>query len=213
MFILQYNYISNIYNSHYKGIISIFLIFSFPQEVSFMNVPNILTIFRLLLIPVFVIVFFSSLTHNFIFAILIFLIAGATDFLDGYIARKYKLVTDWGTILDPFADKLMLFAVLSCLVISSYIPLWVLLVVLAKDLFMIIMGTILYTKGTIIPSNIFGKVSTIFFYLSILIFSFDESIGLYLIYISVASAILALSNYFVVYSKNHKGTLKKNKTS
>lgn len=177
-----------------------------------MNVPNILTLFRLFLIPVFVVVFFSNLTHNFLVAILVFLIAGATDFLDGYIARKYKLVTDWGTILDPLADKLMLLTVLSCLVISAYIPLWVLLVVLGKDLFMIIMGTILYAKGTIIPSNVFGKVSTIFFYLSILIFSFDESFGLYLIYGSVASAILALLNYLIVYSKNHKGTLKKNKT-
>ena len=177
-----------------------------------MNVPNILTLFRLILIPVFILIFFSNLTHNFLFAMLIFLVAGATDFLDGYIARKYKLVTDWGTILDPLADKLMLLTVLTCLVISAYIPLWVLMVVLGKDLFMIVMGIILYTKGTIIPSNIFGKVSTIFFYLSILIFTFNEAFGLYLIYISVASAILALSNYLVVYSRNHKGTLKKNKT-
>lgn len=176
-----------------------------------MNIPNMLTLFRLFLVPIFALVFFSNAEHNFIYAILVFLIAGTTDFLDGYIARKYKLVTDWGTILDPLADKLMLLTVLSCLVLSAYLPLWVLLVVLGKDLFMIIMGTILYTKGTIIPSNIFGKLSTIFFYMSILIFSFNEDIGLYLIYISVASAVLALSNYLVVYSKNHKGSLSKNK--
>lgn len=174
-----------------------------------MNVPNILTLFRLFLIPIFILVFFSNSPHNFLYAILIFLVAGATDFLDGYIARKYKLVTDWGTILDPLADKLMLLTVLSCLVISSYLPIWVFLIILGKDLFMIIMGTILYTKGTIIPSNVFGKVSTIFFYLSIFIFTFDESIGLYFIYIAVASAVLALSNYLVVYSKNHKGSLSK----
>lgn len=174
-----------------------------------MNVPNLLTVFRLFLIPIFMIVFFSGSPSNLLLSICIFFLAGFTDVLDGYIARKYKLVTDWGTIADPFADKLMLLTVLTCLVIGHYLPLWVLVIILAKEGFMIIVGILLYRKGTVIPSNIFGKLSTIFFYLSIFIFTFHETIGKYLIYLAVLFALVALTNYSFFYMRNHKGTLTK----
>jgi cardiolipin synthase (CMP-forming) len=167
-----------------------------------MNIPNILTVFRLILIPVFIFIFFSSSTNSFYYSVIIFLLAGFTDFLDGYLARKYKLITKVGTVLDPLADKLMLITVLTCLVIKLYIPVWVVLIVSAKELFMILCGILLYKKGTIIPSSIFGKASTIFFYVSILILTFNEAVGLYLLYISVASTLIALVNYFIVYTKN-----------
>jgi len=176
-----------------------------------MNVPNILTVFRLILIPIFILVFFSSLQHSLILSIAIFVLAGLTDVLDGYIARKYELVTDWGTVVDPLADKLILLTVLTCLVVSNYIPLWILIIVLAKEALMIIMGVLLYNKGTVIPSNIFGKATTCFFYLAILIFSFNKDIGLYLIYLSVGATILALISYGIGYQLNHKGSLKNNK--
>jgi cardiolipin synthase len=156
-------------------------------------------------------VFFSSYEHNLLLSICIFLLAGITDILDGYIARKYQLITQWGTVLDPLADKLMLLTVLSCLVVASYLPLWVILIVLSKDAFMIVAGILLYRKGTIIPSNIFGKLSTIFFYFSIFIFTFDEPSGKILIYLAVLFTLVALINYSLFYMKNHKGTLKINK--
>lgn len=174
-----------------------------------MNVPNLLTVFRLFLIPIFVLVFFSNSPSNLLLSICIFFLAGFTDVLDGYIARKYKLVTDWGTIADPFADKLMLLTVLTCLVLGHYLPLWVLMIILAKEGFMIIVGILLYRKGTVIPSNIFGKLSTIFFYLSIFIFTFHEIIGRYLIYLAVLFALVALTNYSFFYMTNHKGALSK----
>ena len=77
-----------------------------------MNLPNILTTIRLLLIPVFVLVFFSYGTQGLIYGAIIFLIAGFTDVLDGHIARKFNLVTKYGIVLDPLADKLMLLTVL-----------------------------------------------------------------------------------------------------
>lgn len=86
-----------------------------------MNLPNILTIFRLTLMPVFILIFFSSNPNNLIYSIGIFLLAGLTDFVDGYIGRKYKLITKTGVVLDSLADKLMLIAVLTCLVIKEYI--------------------------------------------------------------------------------------------
>lgn len=169
-----------------------------------MNLPNILTIIRLMLIPVFVVMFFSHSTNNLVYSISIFLFAGFTDFLDGYLARKYKLVTKMGAVLDPLADKLMLITVLSCLVIKAYIPIWVLIIIAAKELFMIFCGMFLYKKGTVIPSNKFGKISTILFYISIFILSFNGDLGMFLLYISVASAVVALINYSVLYTKNKK---------
>lgn len=169
-----------------------------------MNIPNLLTLFRLILIPCFIFVFFSQSQNSLLHSILIFLLAGFTDFLDGYIARKYKIVTKVGIVLDPLADKLMLVTVLTCLLIKSYIPAWVLIVIAAKELFMIFCGLFLYKKGTVIPSNIFGKLSTIFFYISIFILSFAEKVGVYLLYFSVISALVALVNYALLYSKNKK---------
>lgn len=167
-----------------------------------MNIPNILTMFRLFLIPVFILIFFSGIGNSLILAVAIFLVAGFTDVLDGYIARKFNMITKWGIVLDPLTDKLMLLTVLSCLVIEGYTPLWILLVIGAKEIFMIICGTLLYRQDWVIPSNIFGKVSTLLFYLSILIISLGFRYGNYLLYVAVFSAVVAFVNYLVIYLKS-----------
>ena len=168
-----------------------------------MNVPNALTLLRLFLIPVFILVFFSGADHSLMYSITIFLVAGFTDVLDGYIARKYNLITKWGIVLDPLADKLMLTTVLTCLVIGHYVPLWILVIVTVKELCMIAMGTVLYKNNTVIPSNIYGKISTFLFYVSIFTLAFINSIwGDVLLYIAVASAIVAFVNYFIIYYKH-----------
>jgi cardiolipin synthase (CMP-forming) len=167
-----------------------------------MNIPNLLTLFRLLLIPVFALVFFSSSPNNLLLSLFIFLAAGLTDVLDGYIARKYNLVTKWGIVLDPLADKLMLLTVLTCLVIRSYAPVWILIIVAAKELFLIGGGMVLLKKNTVIPSNVFGKFSTILFYLSIFVISFGFRFGDYMLYIAVISAVVALVNYLVIFLRN-----------
>lgn len=169
-----------------------------------MNIPNILTLFRLFLIPVFILVFFSSVKNNFIYAVSIFLLAGATDVLDGYIARKYNLVTKWGIVIDPLADKLMLLTVLICLAIKGYIPLIVVILIAVKDSLMIISGVFLYKKNTVIPANIFGKASTLLFYLSIFMLPINKYIGNIVLKIAVISAFVALINYSIIYFKNRK---------
>jgi cardiolipin synthase (CMP-forming) len=169
-----------------------------------MNIPNLLTTFRLILIPAFLFIFFSHGTNSLLYSIIIFLLAGVTDFLDGYVARKYNLITKAGIVLDPLADKLMLITVLTCLVINMYIPIWVLIITSAKEVFMIFHGIFLYKRGNVISSNIFGKASTVFFYISITILVFNETAGVYLLYISVAAALLALANYSIIYTKNKK---------
>lgn len=167
-----------------------------------MNIPNILTLFRLFLIPVFVSLFFSGVEGSLLYSIYIFLLAGFTDILDGYIARKFNLITKWGTVLDPLADKLMLTAVLTCLVIANLAPLWVLIIITAKELFMIIAGTILYRNKKVIPSNSLGKISTCLFYISIFTLAFNVRFGDYLLYIAVLSSIIAFINYFILYNKS-----------
>ena len=73
-----------------------------------MNIPNLLTGIRFLLIPVFFLVFYSDMPNNITAATFVFILAGITDILDGYIARRYNMVTRWGIVFDPLADKLML---------------------------------------------------------------------------------------------------------
>ncbi|KAJ49007.1 cardiolipin synthase [Clostridium tetanomorphum] len=166
-----------------------------------MNLPNILTLFRMFLIPIFILVFFSNIKNNIFYSIILFLIAGLTDVLDGYIARKKNLVTKWGIVLDPLADKLMLLTVLTCLTINDIIPLWIIIIVSIKELAMIIAGAILYNKDFIIPSNIFGKMATLMFYISIFILNFNSKYGEYLLDIAVLSALLAFTNYLLFYLK------------
>lgn len=167
-----------------------------------MNLPNLLTMFRMFLIPVFILIFFSNIHSSLMYSILIFLIAGFTDTLDGFIARKFNLVTKWGIILDPLVDKLMLVTVLTCLVIKSYIPLWVLIIMTAKETSMITAGILLYNNDTVIPSNFFGKLATVLFYISIFVLSLNKNIGNMLVYIAVGSSIIAFINYYMLYIKS-----------
>jgi len=124
--------------------------------------------------------------------------------LDGYIARKYNLVTKWGMVIDPLADKLMLLTVLICLAIKGYIPLIVVILIAVKDSLMIISGVFLYKKNTVIPANIFGKASTLLFYLSIFMLPINKYIGNIVLKIAVISAFVALINYSIIYFKNRK---------
>jgi cardiolipin synthase len=133
---------------------------------------------------------------------LIFLLAGATDVLDGYIARKYNLITKWGMVLDPLADKLMLLTVLGCLAIYDYAPIWIVAVIAIKEIFMIVSAMFLYKNNTVIPSNKFGKISTLLFYLSVFVISLDENIGDYMLAIAVVSAFIALINYSLIYFRH-----------
>ncbi|OPJ62255.1 CDP-diacylglycerol--glycerol-3-phosphate 3-phosphatidyltransferase [Clostridium oryzae] len=165
------------------------------------NTPNMLTLFRLFLIPIFILVFFSSVPDSLFISICIFLLAGFTDILDGYIARRFNLVTKWGMVLDPLADKLMLLTVLTCLSIKGYVPFFISIIVILKELFMIISGMFLYKKDTVIPSNIFGKLSTVIFYLSIFCIYFYRDLGEILLGVAVISAFIALINYLVIYNR------------
>lgn len=136
-----------------------------------MNLPNFLTTIRFLLIPVFIVVFFQG--HEFE-AFLIFILAGITDVLDGYLARKHNLVTELGSMLDPLADKLMVLTVVISLLIAGKIPWSLAGIVFFRDAAMILSSLFFHFTGKkTVPANILGKLTTFMFYVAILLITFQ----------------------------------------
>ncbi len=130
------------------------------------HVPNILTIIRLLFIPVIV---FYIFTGNYILAFVFFTISGITDIADGCIARKFNLVSNFGKLMDPLADKLTQIATLASLVLTNIIPIWILLVVFFKEFIMICGASFLYGKDVVVYSRWYGKLATVLLYFAIVI--------------------------------------------
>lgn len=176
----------------------------------FKHVPNILTAIRMLLIPV---IFFFALQENYILAVVFLTLSGLTDVLDGYIARKYNFITDFGTLFDPLADKLTQVSTLIVLVIQGIIPIWILIIVIIKELLMIAGAAFLYDKNTVVGSRWYGKAATVLFYVAILFSMLDKQLQLgltfnmYLYYIAVALTIFALYMYFRTFSKLKKNAI------
>lgn len=171
-----------------------------------MNIPNILTVIRIILVPVYLFVFYNS--ENILYAGLVFALAGLTDALDGRIARKYNMTSKVGAALDPLADKLMTFAVLISFTSINLIPLWVVLILCIKEVLMILGGLVLYffKEKRVLPSNKFGKSATISFYVTIsaivLRIPFPGFIKL-LILITVSLNIIAFINYLKIFVSNN----------
>lgn len=131
-----------------------------------MTIPNILTTVRFLLVPVFPIVYFSGLENAHFTALCIFVFAMFLDVADGFIARKFNMITSLGKMLDPAADKCMVITVVATLVATGKLGSWFLWFVMAKELVMIFSGSFIYKKEKIIiPSNFFGKLATFLMFL------------------------------------------------
>ena len=130
------------------------------------SIPNILTIIRFLLIPL---ILFYIFTGNYILAFVFFTISGITDILDGFIARRFNFVSNFGKLMDPLADKLTQVGTLLSLSIVQIIPVWILVIVLFKELIMIVGASFLYGKDVIVYSKWYGKLSTVLFFVAIVI--------------------------------------------
>jgi len=128
------------------------------------HIPNMLTIVRFLLIPI-IIVF--CIQENYILAIVFLTLSGFTDILDGTIARKYNLITDFGKLMDPLADKATQISLLTILVIKGMIPIWILIIVVLKEFCMVSGASFLYGKELVVSSKWYGKLATVLFYLAI----------------------------------------------
>lgn len=130
----------------------------------FKHIPNILTILRFLFIPIILYFIFIG---NYILGFLLFTTSGLTDIIDGWMARKFNLVSNFGKLMDPLADKLTQISVLASLVITDIIPIWILVIVIFKELVMVIGASFLYGKDVVVYSKWYGKLSTVLFYVAI----------------------------------------------
>lgn len=134
-----------------------------------MSIPNILSIFRIVLVPFFVYEF--TFCDNFSAAGIILAVSGLTDCLDGFIARKFNMITDLGKILDPIADKLTQIMAVFCLAHKRIAIMWFLFAFLViKDFVLLVGGITLYKKkDMVVASNWYGKIATIVFYVSMIL--------------------------------------------
>ncbi len=123
-----------------------------------MNLPNKLTMLRVLAVPVFIIVYL--LGHIYV-ATIIFISASATDALDGHIARSRGLVTNFGKIMDPLADKILVISALVILVQLSVVPGWMLIVILAREFIVAGLRTVAAADGIVIAAGFSGKLKTV----------------------------------------------------
>jgi cardiolipin synthase len=172
-----------------------------------LGVANILTICRMFLIPVFVI---ASVYHKQGLAFVTFVIAGITDFLDGYLARHTKHVTDVGKILDPMADKVMLISVYVILALDTIgnlnvVPLWFTILVIFRDVFIAIVSVLIYftTSVTTLLPSIIGKITTFFqittasLYLFCNAFKIKANWLIYMVYLAAFFTLLSGFHYLL----------------
>lgn len=127
-----------------------------------MNLPNKLTLLRMAAVPLFLGVFYArGLPGNYLWALVLFALAAATDALDGYLARKQGLVTDFGKFMDPLADKLLVMAALLGFVEVGAAPGWVVALILARELAVTGLRTLAAGSGVVIAADGWGKIKTI----------------------------------------------------
>lgn len=185
------------------------------------HIPNILTVVRFFLIP-FIIYFIVIDEYMLAFAFLTF--SGLTDVLDGWIARKFNFITNFGKLIDPLADKATQLAVLLTITFKGVIPFWIILIVALKEATMIAGASFLYGKELVVSSKWFGKLSTVLFYIAIVcsfIITYWNNIAadplnsmsplpqfdLWIYYLALASTIFSLVMYYITFYK--QGYLKK----
>ena len=174
-----------------------------------MNLPNKITLFRVILVPVFVVLMLlpqSIIPYKNIISCVIFCVACISDFFDGYLARKWKLVTNFGKFMDPLADKLLVCSALIIFVELGYIPSWAVVIIIGREFIVSGIRLIAADNGTVIAANMLGKIKTnAQMFMSIfMILNIDNNvfkiITLVLMYASVALTIISLIEY--TYSNN-----------
>lgn len=166
-----------------------------------MNLPNKLTMFRVILIPFFVVFMltdFAGEASKWI-ALGIFIVASLTDLLDGKIARKYNLVTNFGKFMDPLADKLLVCSALICLVELSRIPAWIVIIIIAREFVISGFRLIASDNGVVIAASYWGKFKTTFQMVMVCLMIADISriqiFTLAIMWIALALTVISLVDY------------------
>ena len=170
-----------------------------------MNLPNKLTILRVLMIPIFIFVLLAEPfgeSSKWI-AVAIFIIASLTDFLDGHIARKYNLVTNFGKFMDPLADKLLVCSAMIALVGMNRLASWIAIIIIAREFIISGFRLIASDNGVVIAASYWGKFKTNFQMFMIIMLIIDLGTGTavlienILVYISLVLTIISLLDYLL----------------
>ncbi len=162
-------------------------------------VPNILTVIRMLLIPVFVYAYYHPglWLPGRMLAMTIFIAASLTDLLDGYIARKYNAISNFGRLFDPVADKLMTISALVCFVESGIVPWTFAALVIGKELLMVLGGYVMLKFHVVVYSKLCGKLATFVICVAIVLTFFEDVYpwNMYLLYAGLVLTFYALFSY------------------
>jgi len=126
-----------------------------------MKSANVITLIRIALVPVFMVVYLLKLQYHEEIALVLFLLASATDKLDGYIARKYNQISDFGKFIDPLADKLLITAALVMLSESGIVASWAVVLILAREFIVTGLRTVAMSAGRVIAANSWGKAKMV----------------------------------------------------
>lgn len=153
-----------------------------------MNLPNKLTVARVIAVPFFVVLFINK---HYWTALLIFALASFTDLLDGKIARSRGIVTNFGKIMDPLADKILVYSAFALMVSNGMIPAWVLIVILAREFTVSGMRTVAASEGIVIAAAMSGKIKTVLQMLSVIALLLLNAVG---------SIFLTVTAYVLLYA-------------
>ena len=170
-----------------------------------MNLPNKLTIMRVILIPFFVFFLLSPYfpAYGNYIAVAIFIVASLTDMLDGKIARKYNLVTNFGKFMDPLADKLLVCSAMICLIELDRLAAWIVIVIIAREFIISGFRLVASDNGVVIAASYWGKFKTTVQMLMVIVLILDiqmpffQILGTVLTYVALILTVVSLIDYIV----------------
>ena len=182
-----------------------------------MNIANKLTILRICIIPVYIIFLLLEISsYHYIIAAVLFILASITDAMDGKIARKYNMVTDFGKFADPLADKLLVLSAMICFVELKLMPAWICIIIMAREIAISGFRLVCAGKGTVVAASILGKIKTVSQMAFVILTTLNlpyylgnstcasqiiDIVRMILMYLALAMTIISLIDYFY---KNRK---------
>ena len=174
-----------------------------------MNLPNKLTIARMAMVPLFMIALLMNTPASRILATVIFALASLTDMLDGQIARKYNMVTNFGKLMDPLADKVLTAAAMICLVELGDLAAWIAVVIIFREYLITGLRSVAASENIVVAANIWGKVKTVCQMIALMLLMvkpqvvalFGIDLGLWIMYVAVALTIYSGLDYVLKLNK------------
>ena len=167
-----------------------------------MNLPNKLTILRVIMVTFFVLIMLTDIggAANKWISLILFVVASLTDLLDGKIARKYNLVTNFGKFMDPLADKLLVCSAMICLIEMNKLDAWIVIVIISREFIISGFRLVASDSGVVIAASYWGKFKTVFQMAMIIVLiadlgGFFDMLGTVLVWAALALTIISLLDY------------------